>query len=292
MRRHGVVTSATDLVPFAHLGWGYRDRDDFAARAAECIVGALRCDQRIEYVCNASRDTLRAELADLGFEEQLRSGRIRVTSAEDCYEFHPGTDVVDAEATVAERVEATDQAIADGYSGLCTVNDAIGLTRTPEQRDAWAAFEFLVDQRVPVLPFSVLCAYDVNALGRAAAELLCLHPFVGPDMVGFRMFAEPGVDLVLVGEIDAANEDAFTAALRRTWPLLGDGTVVIDAHALGFITHTQLRTLDDYARAQRRQVVLQTDQCVIARLANLLGLSNVRVQRASPVRASWQSCDA
>ncbi|BBY06881.1 MEDS domain-containing protein [Mycobacterium noviomagense] len=292
MRRHGVVTSAVDLVPFAHLGWGYRDRDDFGARAAECIVGALRGDQRIEYVGNAGREALRAELADLGFDEQLRSGRIRVMPVEDSYEFYPDSDVVDAEATVAERVEATDQAIADGYRGLCTVNDAIELTRTPEQRDAWAAFEFLIDQRMPVLPFSALCAYDVNGLGRAAAELLCLHPFVGPDEVGFRMFAEPGVDFVLVGEIDAANDDAFTAALRRTWPLLGEGTIVIDAHGLSFITHTQLRTLDDYARAQGRQVVLQTDQCIVARVAELLELTNVRVQGASPVRSSWQSCDA
>jgi hypothetical protein len=292
MRPQGVVTSAADLVPFAHLGWGYRDRADFGDRAGECIVGALRGDQRIEYVGNASREVLRAELADLGFDEQLRSGRIRVTPAEDCYEFHPDSDVVDAEATVAERVEATDQAIADGYSGLCTLIDAIGLTRTPEQRDAWAAFEFLIDQRMPVLPFSALCAYDISDLGVAAAELLCLHPFVGPDLVDFQMFAEPGVDFALVGEIDAANDDAFAAALRRTWPLLGDGTIVIDAHRLDFITHTQLRTLDDYARAQGRQVVLQTDQRIIARLADLLELSNLRVQKGSSVRTSWQNCDA
>ena len=40
-RHHGVVDSAGGLDPFGHLGWGYRSRPEFLARAAEYIADGL-----------------------------------------------------------------------------------------------------------------------------------------------------------------------------------------------------------------------------------------------------------
>lgn len=286
MRRHGAVTSAAGLVPSAHLGWGYHDRTEFGARVAEYLADGIAANQRIEYVGGRSRDALCDELADIGFSEDVKSGRIRVTPAEDTFEFFPDSDVVDAEATVAERVAATEEALTDGYDGLRVVNDALAVVRTPEQRDAWAHFEYLIDQKMAVLPLSALCAYDLTTLGPAAAELLCLHPFTAEETVEFRLFAEPGFSFCLAGEIDTGDNDAFVAALQRVWRLQPLGPLIIDARDLTFITHRQLTTLDEHARADCRDVVLMSDERIVARLAELLGLTNVRVAAAASVPAS------
>ena len=283
MRRNGVVTSAAGLVPFAHLAWGYRGRDEFGARVSEYFADGLQTNQRMEYVGDGSREALCAELADIGLSEGVKSGRIRATPAEDAYEFRPGSDVVDAAATIVEWVAATEQAIVDGYSGLRTVIDAIAVTRTPEQRNAWASFEFLIDQEMAVLPSSAMCAYDLASLGAVAKELMCLHPFVAKDAVDFRLFAEPGVGFALEGEIDAGNHGIFATTLERIWQLVEGDPIVIDARGLDFVTHHQLRMLDEYARAEQRDVVLRTDQRIVARLIELLELTNVRVEAVLPV---------
>ncbi len=289
MRGHGVVSSAAGLVPFGHVGCGYSDRDEFCERVAEYVADGLTANQRIEYVGDASREALTAELATIGFGDGVKSGRIRVTPAEEFYEFQPDSDIVDGEATVAERVAATEQAVADGYSGLRAVVDGTAFARSAEQRNACATFEYLVDQMMAVLPSSSLCAYDLNSLGPAAVELTCLHPFVTADAASFQLFAEPGFGFALVGEIDAADHDVFITTLRRAWKLQASGPVVIDARGLDFVTHHELSTLDNYARAEHREVVLCTDQRVVARLTGILPLTNVRVAPGSPELAPAQS---
>lgn len=289
MRCNGVVSSAAGLVPFGHLGWGYRDPDEFDARAGEYLADGLKTNQRIEFVGDGSREVLRAELADIGFSEGVRSGRIRVTPVEDFYEFNPDSDTVDVQATVVERVAATEQAVTDGYSGLRAVVDGTAVVRTPEQLDACARLEYLIDQTMAVLPCSTLCAYNLSSIGNAANELTCLHPFVADGAVGFRLFAEPGAGFALAGEIDANDDEVFVSTLERVWRLQEPGTVVIDARGLDFVTHHQLYALDKLARDEQREVLLRTDQPIVARLTELLELTNVRLEAALPVRASIDS---
>jgi hypothetical protein len=290
MRPQGAVTTAAGVVPFGHLGWGYRDRTEFGARVGEYLADGMAANQRIQYIGDGSRETLCATLVDIGFGEGLRSGRIRVTPAEDTYEFHPGSDAVDADATVMEQVAATEQALADGYSGLRAVNDLIEVVRTPEQRNAWAQFECLIDQRMAVLPLSALCTYDLTDLGPAAGDCLCLHPLTSEQTVAFRLFAESGVNFAMAGEIDAADNNAFLTALQRVWRLQPPGPLVIEARSLQFITHRQLRALDDLAHADCRDVVLRTGHGVVARLAELLNMTNVQVEAVPVALASWQNC--
>lgn len=284
MRCNGVVSSAAGLVPFGHLGWVYRDRDEFVARAAEYLADGLKTNQRMEYVGDGSREALRADLADIGFSEGLRSGRIRVTPIEDFYEFNRDSDTVDAESTVAEFVAATEQALTDGYSGLRSVIDGTTVVRTPEQLDAGARFEYLIDQQMAVLPSSTLCAYSVSTIGNAANELTCLHPFAAEGEVGFRLFAQPDAGFVLAGEIDAHDNEMFVTTLERVWQLQEPGTLVIDARDLNFVTHHELYMLDRLARAEQRDVLLRTEQPIVVRLTELLELTNVRLEAALPVR--------
>lgn len=279
MRKQGVVASAAGLVPFGHLGWGFRDRTDFLARAAEYLADGLEQNQLMAYIGNKSREALQAELAEMpGIGDRPGSAGIQVIHVEEHYVFRPGSNVIDAERCVTKYLWCAEQAIANGYTGLRAVSDVTPVARTPEQRHALAALEYLVDQKMAVLPVSALCAYDTSELGPAAAELICLHPFAATNGSAFRLYAEPGLGFALTGEIDAASDELFITTLRRVWPLVTDDPLVIDVHRLEFISHQALLALDQHARAVGRRVVLRAGRGVPARLADLLDLTNVRVE--------------
>jgi anti-anti-sigma regulatory factor len=277
MRRHGEVSRAAGLVPFAHLGWGYRDRPAFLARAAEWIADGLACNQLVLYVGDRDRPELRAELAEMGFGDEVRSGRIRPTPVADYFTFVPGSDVIDAEAMAASSVTFIESLVAKGYTGLRNVTDATAVARTPQQRDALARYEYLAEQVTAARPVSGLCAYDVSSLGEAAKEIVCLHPLVSVGTVGFRLYDEAGVGLSLAGEIDAADGKTFSTALQRIWPLQTGPQLIVDGRGLDFLTHRELAALDRLAGAGDQQVVIRTDNPVVARLAQLLEPENVRV---------------
>lgn len=281
MRRHGVVDSAAGLDPFGHLGWGYRDRDEFLARAAEYIVDGLRQNHYIAYAGERTREGLRSELAAMpGVGGYLDTGAVAAIPAEEFYIYGPGPSVIDADAAVAKYLAAVEQAIANGYSGFRAVSDVTPVARTPEQRNALTRLEFLVDQQMAVLPFSALCGYDMGALGVVANELVCLHPFVSAGSVPFQLYADPDADsdFALTGELDASAAEVFGAALQRVWPLISRRTVHMGAQELEFIDHQQLHRLDERARAHNCEVVISTNQPTVRRLVDLLELTHVRVQ--------------
>lgn len=274
-RQHGVVDTARGLIPFGHLGWGYRDRSEFLARAAEYIADGLAQQQWVEYVGTGDRDRLRAELAGLPGLADVED--VKVTPALEFYGVRAGTDVVDPEAAVALRSSAVHRALREGYTGFRAVVDATSVCERPEQRDAFARFEFLIDQKMAVLPVSALCAYDTSRLGPDAAGLICLHPLVGAAAPSFQLYAEAGADFALTGESDSACAEDFTGILRRIWPLTEGEQVIVDARDLDYIGHQQLVDLDLQARADGRRFVLRKPQPIVKRLAELLDLSNVVV---------------
>lgn len=122
--------------------------------------------------------------------------------------------------------------------------------------------------------------FDVGRLGSDATALACLHPLVGEDSAPFQLYAEPGVQFTLAGEVDSACADTFTTVLGRIWPLISGREVTVDARGLAYIGHRQLLELDRRARSDRRRVVLRTGQPILIRLAGLLNLTNVRVVAA------------
>lgn len=276
IRQQGIVGSAAGLIPFGHLGWGYRDRADFLARAAEYLADGLAQNQWVEYVGAGSRDELQAELTTLpGIG---RDNDIKVTPTRKFYAVPDGGDIIDPDLSVAKHVAAVENALAQGYTGFRTISDVTTVARRPEQRNALARFEFLIDQQMAVLPFSAFCAYNTAELAGHAGALLCLHPLIGGCFPMFRLFAQPGTSFALTGEIDTASDETFTAALHHIWPLLTEDKMIIDARRLEYIGHQQLLTLDDLARADGRQVVLRTGQPIPIRLVDLLGLTHVRAE--------------
>ncbi|WP_272937684.1 MEDS domain-containing protein [Mycolicibacter nonchromogenicus] len=191
-----------------------------------------------------------------------------------------GEGWVDA-ALMAERYAAAAvAAVADGFSGLRIVVDVTPVVRTPAQRDAQAALEFLGDRRISTLPVAAMCGYNVAELGDAAAGLVCLHPAAGPSSLPFQLYAQPAGRnaIALAGNLDAAGEPLLLTTLQRILPLLRHDTLEIDARELEFVGHRQLCLLDHCCAAHGRKALLRSDQAVVHRLVNLLGLANVRVE--------------
>jgi len=282
-RLHGAVDSAAGVVPFGHMGWGFRNRAEFLTRAGEYIADGLRQHQLVAYVGEATTEQLKAELLSMPQLTGLPGrNEIAVFSAADYYPFVPGTDVLDAEEAVRRYLATAEDAVARGYTGFRAVVDVTSVARTIVQREALTRLEFQVDQQMAVLPFSALCAYNVAELGAAAAEVICLHPFVNAAAVGFQVFADPltAISLVLTGELDASNRSAFAATLERIWPTSKGTTLHIDASGLTFIDHRSLMVLDNVARRHRQTAVLHTGALVPARLIELLDLTAVSVVAA------------
>lgn len=279
MRPHAAVESAAGLTPFGHMGWGFRHRSEFLARAAEYIADGLRQNQLVAYVGEADAQTLRRELEAMPALAGLDTGAVNAIPAADYYVYEPGTDVLDAEAALGRYIATAQDAVRRGYTGFRGVVDVTPVARTATQRASLAELEFLVDQQMAVLPFSAFCAYNLEQLGSAASELLCLHPYISAGSVSFQLFAdpEPEVDFALTGELDAFTHDVFTTTLSRIWPLTAGTTLHIDARELTFVDHRSLITLGQIARRHSSTVVLHTDQRFIGRILELVDVPGVSV---------------
>ena len=290
-QRHGVVDTATGLVPFGHLGWAYHDRADFLRHAAGYLADGLAHNQRLRYVGAGTREQLRAELDRMPGD----TSTVTVTPAEEFYGVAALSDVVDPDTALGLCASDVEDALAAGYSGVRIVGDPTELNARPEQRDSFARLEFLIDQRMADAPITALCAYDTSRLAEGAGEMVCLHPLMGPDSPTFHLYAESAADFALGGEIDSASAETFSSALERIWPLIGGADVgsgvggadvgsvggddvVIDIDAVEFIGHRQLLTLDRYARRDARQIVMRGSSPVVTRLVKLLDLTSVRLE--------------
>jgi hypothetical protein len=277
MRAHGTIDSARGLVPFGHVGWAYRDRAEFRARAGEYLADGVAQGQLGMFVGPGSAESLRSELGELA--GLSGSQGICVLPVDEFYATPSVDGVVVPEMALDKHVAALQEAVGAGYTGLRAAIDVTALVRTAEQREALARFEYLADQKMAVHPVSALCAYDAAELGDAAAELVCLHPYVSPGSTIFQLYAAPECDFALSGQVDRSCDALLGTALRRTGDLVTGARVLIDARGLEFIDHRWLLRLADYAAARGATAVLRGAPRVVPRILRLLAVPNVRVEQ-------------
>lgn len=275
MRASGSADSARALGPHDHLCWAYDDRDDFLAAALDFLAEGLAAHQRVQYIAEGDRNSLRRDLDGLD-DHGCRGEDVELRPLDDVY---GPDDVVDAEAQVAAYRRATDRALADGFSGLRVAAEATPLVRTAAQRRAFTRYEHLVDRYMVDHPFSALCGYDRSELGReAVAEMACRHPLGRSGTTPFRMFAAGDADLCFAGEVDIASIDLFRRTLADLMDASGRAEIMIDARDLTFVDHRSLTALEEEAARRGASVVLRSPLATSHRLAGLLGLQAVRVE--------------
>ena len=284
MRQAGVVDSARGLVSRSHVGWGYAGRLELRTRVWEYLLDGVAAGQRIEFVGSGGAEALRAELA--GFADRdpnfgqgaVDRGSFRVALVDEVYAFSGAGRVVDPGRSVTRRVEATEDALAAGYTGLRAVVDATALTGTVAQRVAYAHYEYLLDQQSSALPLATICAYDVAQLGSAAvAEMACLHPLTSRGASAFRLYTGDGAAFTLAGEVDFSSTGQLADTLDRVLPLMSGSELVVDGRQLEFIDHRGLLVLDRCAGRRGIRLSLCTRRETVAQVAEVIGLQHLRV---------------
>lgn len=266
-----------------HESWRFVSRQDFRARANEHVAGSLDCGDWVQYVGDAPPDQLRDELAALPVGGQLMArGGWGVSPIDDFYRYSDGARVVDPQRTVAARVEDIEHALTAGFTGLRIVADATEVVRSPEQVDAFARYEYLLDQAMTTLPASALCAHDSARVdGDSAAGLACLHPVTGPDPTPFKLYAERGASFSLAGHLDVGCRELMAHTFARIESYLTGPQLVVHGGDLEFIDHRALLELADLAqRIGADRVVLQTNLRSAKRISGVLGDDRITVEAA------------
>ncbi|GAA1299236.1 MEDS domain-containing protein [Saccharothrix xinjiangensis] len=276
MRRTGLVAHVRGLGAHDHVCWRYDDRDDFLARVREFLAEGLALGHRVRYLGPGDVDALEADLNGVeGVDEALRTGAAEVASLDATY---PTDAVVEPDAQVRAYAEATEAALAAGFTGLRVAADCTPLVRAPEQLAAFARYEHRVDHHMAGRPFSAMCAYSGEEVDEHAfAQVACMHPTTNTAYPGFRLHAAGDLTTALGGEVDPANGDLFALALERADPRPRDGRLVIDATDLSFLDHRGLLRLVDHADRHGASVVLRTSWPGVASMVDLLDL-DVRVE--------------
>ncbi|HEV7979503.1 MEDS domain-containing protein [Amycolatopsis sp.] len=278
MNLSGEVVVAVGLGPHDHVCWAYDDPAVFRDRAVEFVTQAVAGGYRVFFV--ADDEFVRAHLA--GFEaiqEAVRRGAVRIDSIAQRY---TAGDVIDPERQVEIYAAATESALAVGYAGLRAVADVTRLVGSPEQLDAFARYESLVDRYTAGQPFSALCAYNRTELGdEVIAQVACLHPKASAGATPFHLHAPRDAEagtLELSGELDLLSREVFPLALDRVDSRATESELVIDATGLRFVDHNSMLALSELADRREATVVLRTSGLMPARLVEILDLRNVRVE--------------
>ena len=275
------VAEAVGPGPSRHESWRFESRQDFRARANEHVAGSLDRGDWVQYVGDAPHDQLRDELAALPVGDRLMArGGWGVSPIDDFYRYRDDDRVVDPQRTVAARLDDIEQALTAGFTGLRIVADATEVVRRPEQVDAFARYEYLLDQAMTTLPASALCAHDrARVDGGSAAGLACLHPVTGPDPTPFKLYAERGAAFSLAGQLDVGCRDLMAHTFARIESYLAGPQLVVHGGHLEFIDHRALLDLADLAeRIGADRVVLQTNLRSAKRISGVLGDHRITVE--------------
>jgi hypothetical protein len=266
-----------------HESWQFVGRQDFQARANEHVLSSLDREQWVQYVGDAPHGQLRDELAALpGGDRLMARGGWGVSSVDDFYRYCDDR-VVDPERSLAARVEDIEHALAAGFTGLRIVADATAVVARPEQADAFARYEYLLEQAMTTLPAGALCAHDRARVDReSAAGLACLHPVTGPDPTLFNLYSGRGVDFSLAGQLDVASRELMGQTIARIESYLAGPQLVVHGGNLVFIDHRALLDLADLAqRIGADGLVLRTNLSSARRICEVLGDDRITVEVAT-----------
>ena len=252
-----------------HLCWVHGDRGDYRPRLAEFFREGLERGLRVAYLGSGNAGELREHLdglVDVG--PLLTREAIRVISFREIYGVGAP---VDPTKVIERYAAATQEALADGYQGLRISADVTDLVRAPEQQDAFARCEFLLERYASRHPLSAMCEYRLE-LGDAVAQFACMHAAVPAGLTPFQVFACDDGAVGLLGEFDQACQIAFERALQRIQPAPDDSKLIFDMSAVQFMNHHALLSLDSYAEACQVPVFVRSMPPIVRRVARALGL--------------------
>lgn len=283
MRASRVLDSVEGYGRHDHLCLAIDDPADYAAQARDFLADGLAQGLQVHYVFDGPDEATTASTRDWLLSELApqRADAVKVTSIGSTYGLG---HVVSAADQIAVYAKATTSALADGFTGFRVAADITALVSTPEQLDAVAHYEHLIDRYMSRHPMSALCAYDRSSLGAdAVSKVGCIHP-VSNVGTSFRWHAaEPvtpqpsdALALALTGEVDRSAYEVFRAALDRT-DIDPEQPVVLDVSGLTFVDHHALAALDDLASRYRTRIMLRNVGHIVDRIAEFIEFEHLTI---------------
>jgi len=251
VRSHGRTELATWPGLHDHLCWTYASHDEFLDAAVTFLASGVAAGLRVMYVADSPARELREHVAPIGDVDRLcAAGTLILQPLPDVY----GTDTaVVPEQQLAVYAAATDQALADGYTGLRAAADVTRLLANPADRAEFARWEHLADRYIVDHPLSGMCACDRRILGEdAVADVATEHPLVHapPEVVPFRVFHGAERLLVLEGRVDQDGAPTLDRALSHLPDT--DRTVTLDLSAAELVGDHALRIIAKHASRRAR----------------------------------------
>jgi anti-anti-sigma regulatory factor len=272
MRMIGPVVSSGGFGPQDHLCWVHGDPCEYRPWLAEFFSDGLARGLRVAYLGSGSAGELRDHLAGFAGVAQLQARTaIQVIPFEEIY---GAGGPVDPAEVIKRYAAATQEALSDGYQGLRVSADVTDLVRAPEQQDAFARCEFLLERYSSRYPLSAMCEYRLE-LGDAVTQFACLHAAVPAGVTPFQVFACADGAVGLLGDFDVACQAAFERAMQRICPAPDDPSLVFDMSAVRYMDHRALLTLEAFAQKCPVPVVVRSMPRIVCRVARVLGLEHL-----------------
>lgn len=272
VRMIGPVESYRGFGPQDHFCWVHGDPVDNRPHLSEFFNEGLESGLRAAYMGSGHVKELREQLHSLvGAGSRWTRDTVRVISFEEiCRAGEP----VDPAQIVKKYAAETQEALTDGYRGLRVSADVTGLVVTPEQQDAFARSEFLLERYSSRHPLSAMCEYRLEP-GDMVTQFACMHAAVPAGLTPFQIFACGDGAVGLLGEFDIASQSAFEGALKRIQPTPDDSRLIFDMSMVGFMDHHALLTLDSYAEACEVPIAVRSMPPIVRRVAKMLGLEHL-----------------
>ena len=271
MRRYGLVDSPDDLGRNGHACWGFDDVADLQTAAAAFLADGAELGQRLMFVGGPEAEAMVRETNPM--RSLVQDGTLQVAPFDAIY---PGGRRMSNVEQLATYAGATDQALADGFTGLRVLAEVTDLASSDGAWQDQVAWESYADRYMATRPLAALCCFDRRRIPAAAmAGLACAHPVADRrlhHLAPYRVYAQQDA-VALAGEVDALSSTQLSDLLELTIPDT-EGEVVLDLEGLDFIDHSGVRAVAEHERRMRERGVtltLRGESDLFRRLSDLLG---------------------
>jgi anti-anti-sigma factor len=271
MRRHGLVDSPDTLGRNGHACWGFDDVADLQTPAAEFLAEGAELGQRLMFVGGPEAEAMVRDTDPM--RSLVQDGALQMVPFDAIY---PGGSRMAHVDQLAMYAGATDQALADGCTGLRVLAEVTSLASPDGAWQDQVGWESYADRYMATRPLAALCCFDRRRIpAEAMSALGCAHPVTDRrlhHLAPFRVYAQQDA-MALAGEVDAFSSTQLSDLLELTIPYT-KGDVVLDLEGLDFIDHSGVRAVAEHERRLRERGVsltLRGESGLFRRLSDLLG---------------------
>jgi anti-anti-sigma factor len=271
MRRQGLADSPDALGLNGHACWGFDEVGDLSTAAAAFLSEGSELGQRLMFVGGPEAEAMVRETDPM--RTLVRDGTLQVAPFESVY---PGGRRMANADQLSMYAGATDQALADGFTGLRVFAEVTALASPDGEWQDQVSWESYADRYMAHRPLAALCCFDRQRLPvEAMAALGCAHPVADSrlqPMAPFRIYALTDA-VAVAGEVDALSTGRLSDLLELAIPD-AEGEVVLDLEGLDFIDHSGVHAVAQHGRRMRErgaQLTLRGESVMFRRLSDLLG---------------------